>query len=41
MKTIEEKTIKEYHNLILKSELTNMNMIKATLFFPCIARRRN
>jgi hypothetical protein len=36
MKTIEEKTIKEYHNLILKSELTNMNMIKATLFFPVL-----
>jgi hypothetical protein len=36
MKTIEEKTIREYHDLILKSELTNMNILKATLFFPVL-----
>lgn len=34
MKQIEITNIEEYYNLIIKSELANMNSTKATLFFP-------
>jgi hypothetical protein len=34
MKLIEESKIQEYYDLILKSDLAQMNSTKATLFFP-------